>query len=1275
MSVMEWFKKLFCNNNQSGAMNSKDTKNLNLQKLTPTKCDNMEYYKESLDFVFNDPDLLNVAITGAYSAGKSSVIQTYEDLNKDKRFIHISLAYFEQLNNSNTDEKETSKKSNEIELEGKIINQLIHQIDPIKIPMTRFKIKYNITGGKVLKHTILLGVLAILLLYVLKFKEWTTIIRQSDNTAMKDILYFTTRSESFIFSLILGTVIFLRYLYQIIKMQMQKPIFKKVKLQNTEIEIFEKDDESYFDKYLDEILYLFKNANVDAIVFEDIDRYNNNVIFSKLREINFLVNKRSGKKPIRFLYLIRDDIFTSKDRTKFFDFMMPVVPVIDSSNSYDQVLKYFEDGDIIKNFDKSFLERLSLYIDDMRILKNIYNEYVIYHGRIQSTELNCNKLLAMIAYKNIFPKDFSDLQLNSGLVYHIFANKDNTIESCRKTIDAKIQNNLLKIKSIKNEQLNDLDELDTLYLTSGQYNYLVDDKLENNFNNRLEYVKSLKKPGTRVEIYNSYSGYNTYNIQATLDEMRKKPDYIARKNIIDQKMNNGIHELEEENVKLQNEKNRLNSLKMRELITKDNIDEVFKYNLLDEDGKLTKFEDIVNNQCYRLIKYLIRNGYIDETYFDYLTYFYENSLTRSDKIFLRSITDEIAKDHKYKLKDKAAIVSRLKVSDFEKEETLNFDLLDYILENEHSYLSTLLKQIKDNRRFDFAWEYLIQATNVGKFVRKLNATWQELWIYLLLDQNITEEQRKKYMIYTLYYSSVEEIQAMNIKHCITDYLSAKTDFLDITEPNINLIISGLIALNIQFEHIDYEKSNKELFNEVYKNNLYVLNFPMIKLILEKIYNFSNINEFKRKNYTLISSKPDEPLKLYTEENINLYIKVLLENLDGRIIDSEGDVLHILNNNDIEINDKVLYIKNLSTVISDINDISDKDNLWEELLRNNIIEYSTHNALAYYFMYAASIDDTLINFLNDNPSTIIFNYGDIEKEFEGQGILKFFAEVITNKGLTNKKYEIILKGYQHIINEFTYEDIEDDKLKIIIRLGIIGMTKENIKFVRANYSNLLIYFIYNNIQEYIDCLDDEITNHDEILSLLDKGNIADEYKIVLIEKTPNTISLVNHDYSEEVQLFIIKNKFDNNDLEYLIKLYEKSSPATKDAIQKLCILNIEEISDNQLILSYNLLYEIMSNVEVDSSYKKRVLYYHLDLLNVDKIKKCMSDAKLIDFVGLFEGKRPKVPITDENQNILIYFKEKGWIASFDEETTSPGYYRVRGKKYTEKQNNTLPVDLL
>ena len=206
-----------------------------------------------------------------------------------------------------------------------------------------------------------------------------------------------------------------------------KNVFRKLNLQGNEIEIFEESDDSYFDKYLNEVLYLFENADADVIVFEDMDRFNANRIFERLREVNTLANiqlQKEDKKVLRFFYLLRDDIFVSKDRTKFFDYIMPVVPVVDGSNSYDQFISHFKKGGIFEKFDESFLQGLSLYIDDMRLLKNIYNEFVVYFNRLNITELDCNKMLAIIAYKNLFPRDFADLQLNQGFVYTLFDSKE-----------------------------------------------------------------------------------------------------------------------------------------------------------------------------------------------------------------------------------------------------------------------------------------------------------------------------------------------------------------------------------------------------------------------------------------------------------------------------------------------------------------------------------------------------------------------------------------------------------------------------------------------------------------------------------------------------------------------------------------------------------------------------------------------------------------------------------------------------------------------------------
>ena len=73
------------------------------------------------------------------------------------------------------------------------------------------------------------------------------------------------------------TVILLAFIvgiftYRIVKMQEDRSFIRKAKVTGLEIEIFKDSNDSYFDKYLNEVLYLFKRVEADAIVFEEIDR-------------------------------------------------------------------------------------------------------------------------------------------------------------------------------------------------------------------------------------------------------------------------------------------------------------------------------------------------------------------------------------------------------------------------------------------------------------------------------------------------------------------------------------------------------------------------------------------------------------------------------------------------------------------------------------------------------------------------------------------------------------------------------------------------------------------------------------------------------------------------------------------------------------------------------------------------------------------------------------------------------------------------------------------
>ena len=439
------------------------------ERLTPIDNMDLDVYEDAIDYVFDNSDVKNVAISGAYSAGKSSVLASYEKKHSDKNFLHISLAHFQSPN-----EKEEGPEVKESVLEGKILNQLIHQIPSEKIPQTNFRVKKRINSTSIIAKTLEIIFLLIAIIYFLFFDSWKSYVSTLPANWLKSILELSAHPYSLMVDGIIITALLSLLIYGLIKIQKNKNVFRKLNLQGNEIEIFEESDDSYFDKYLNEVLYLFENADADVVVFEDMDRFNANQIFERLREVNALANiqlQKENKKVLRFFYLLRDDIFVSKDRTKFFDYIIPVVPVVDSSNSYDQFISHLKKGRIFEKFDENFLQGLSLYIDDMRLLKNVYNEFVIYYNRLNITELDCNKMLAIIAYKNLFPRDFANLQLNQGFVYTIFNSKEFFIAEETKKLDNQILEKKHEIDMAKNEHFKTVEELNVYFDTKKPVDY------------------------------------------------------------------------------------------------------------------------------------------------------------------------------------------------------------------------------------------------------------------------------------------------------------------------------------------------------------------------------------------------------------------------------------------------------------------------------------------------------------------------------------------------------------------------------------------------------------------------------------------------------------------------------------------------------------------------------------------------------------------------------------------------------------------------------------
>ena len=564
--------------------------NITFYDLTPTDNIELDIYEKAINFSLENNKIFNVAISGSYGSGKSSLLESYKKNHPEKKFLNISLTHFNTTENTNKNkiysaESDNDNDNNDSEirpaeakrnnsskdkslvpiLEVKILNQLIHQISYEKIPQTHFKTKRKFTEEELENTTMQILLFIASLLYVIYFNKWNNFISTlQDFSFFYFLLKLTTYSYFRLINILILFYLLGIFIYNLLKFQKTKNFFKKLNIQGNEIEISEDNNDSYFDKYLNEVIYLFENSSVDAIVFEDIDRYEVSEIFERLREVNKLVNNKlkEENKTLKFFYLLRDDIFISKDRTKFFDFIIPVIPVVDASNSYDKFIELFQDINQY-NFDDNFLYSLSLYIDDMRILKNIYNEFLIYYNELNKTEetstkINSNKILSMIAYKNLFPKDFSDLQLNQGFVYNIFSQKEKFIAERIKEIDSQI-----------------------------------------------------------IHLNESLMISNEIEAKISQSEIEK----------------------------LEKEKKELQNYPLSKIKIKGKEDTISNIDYKNELGEVDKFENIKGNTYFKLLKFLIIGGYLDESYSLYMSYFYG----KSDKNFLLSVLNHEKLEYNYNL--------------------------------------------------------------------------------------------------------------------------------------------------------------------------------------------------------------------------------------------------------------------------------------------------------------------------------------------------------------------------------------------------------------------------------------------------------------------------------------------------------------------------------------------------------------------------------------------------------------------------------------------------
>lgn len=177
------------------------------------------------------------------------------------------------------------------------------------------------------------------------------------------------------------------------------------------VELFsDKEEKEIFNKYLSEVLYYFQCTKINVVFIEDLDRIDcNKELFLKLRELNFLINNSDQvKQKVVFIYAVRNNIFdTMEENSKFFEFNIPIIPVVDKYNIQDYILKLAEDIGIKEKFSEIYFLDISKFFKNIREINNVFNDYIFYKNSLSLFDYEMG-LFSMMIIKNLLPKEFKE---------------------------------------------------------------------------------------------------------------------------------------------------------------------------------------------------------------------------------------------------------------------------------------------------------------------------------------------------------------------------------------------------------------------------------------------------------------------------------------------------------------------------------------------------------------------------------------------------------------------------------------------------------------------------------------------------------------------------------------------------------------------------------------------------------------------------------------------------------------------------------------------------
>lgn len=665
------------------------------------------------------------------------------------------------------------------------------------------------------------------------------------------------------------------------------------------------------------IFYCLKMTNTNIIIFEDLDRLERKDIFWELKELNNTLNQKNNQKarhynpilfnrksPIlikentyKFIYVIRDNMFNEEEKTKLFDIIIPVVPILNNENTCQHFLQNISAVEVAGKritdyLDMEYCLRVIRNINDMRTLNDFLNEFFIYLEASMDKgwnliENDINVIFSLILYKVFFEDDYTKLLNNKGILFDCINDinkkyeEDTEIDNLTKEINKKI----FDIRAVVNtEVLKDLDCDQSCRIEMNSYGF--DYHILSFYSQFIMLIENINEE-IGIKVIEKQSNKCKKTKKVKLEKIKIQLDkhlndiQDLKENLIDHKRSNISSNF--------NVDEWINDLFDSETLRKidESISSLITGNSSIDPDQVEKIQNLIfqnekHIQNKKVFKDLIESGYLDTNVFKYLTYASEVIIREED---LSLIDDVLYSDNPNEIdipdSELYSIYNIISSQLYINNAYFNSKIINVCLMVNDDKAKKIIKNTLTNHEdkiYDDFWEiYLTDFEKVHS-----NHNYQKTTVSHFMELIFDDDSIAKYFLPFIFTYAGNKMIKVIFKNYKSKILEKEFNFSDF---DMNRIISNLEKV--------FDKKESDLIT-----------------VDNDIWKFLNTNKLKLKNISNLSINVED----FVDINIPLggILEKTFRNLSYLIIEANkknNDNLHSILVRFIESDDKIIVEEN------------------------------------------------------------------------------------------------------------------------------------------------------------------------------------------------------------------------------------------------------------------------------------------------------------------------------------------------------------------------------